>query len=107
MATDWSLMVPIAGVVFVGLFIAGMSLHKAFLEALRERHPAAWEELGSPTLIWNNSIANSLRSQRFLWASRYIGLEDAELNRLASALKVVSVLYAVIFAFLIWAVAAQ
>ncbi len=82
---------------FIGLFIVGFTLDGVLRRSLRRRHPEVWRSLGSPTLVMNNSISNGLRLERFLWASEYKALSDPALNRLALTIKVVFVVYTIVF----------
>lgn len=96
---------PATGVLvlaFLALLVVGFALERAFREALRQRHPAVWASLGSPTLIWNNSLANNFSTQRYLWTSRYGALGDKHLSGVALALKLVSVAYLLAFALLVY-----
>lgn len=64
---------------------------------LRAHHPNVWQELGEPSFR-NLTIASSGRSARFIRAGEYRGLSDPIVNRCATALKIVSLLYLGCFA---------
>jgi len=72
------LLIPLAVVAVIGF---GMSYR--FLAYLRNNHHEVWEELGSPSLILNNSIRNSLATMSFMWRKEYIRLGDHKLIRIA------------------------
>lgn len=54
-----------------------------FLAYLKNNHREAWEGLGSPSLILNNSIQNSLATWSFLRHKKYLQLGDDKLNQMA------------------------
>lgn len=96
-------MVPLLTLSLVGLFVVIVLLEALWRNAIRVRHPETWKALGSPTLILNNSIANSLRMERFLWRGEYRVLGDRGLNRLAASIKIAFVVYGAVFAAMILA----
>ncbi|MGH2620294.1 MAG: hypothetical protein ACRDHG_06945 [Anaerolineales bacterium] len=72
---------------FVGLWIALVGLVvlllwrvRGVLAHLETRHPGTWVELGKPTLVWNNSLANNLTFLRFLIRRQFRGLNDPQLE---------------------------
>ncbi len=71
--------------------VANWACSWLFLRRLQRRHPAAWSELGKPTMIWNNSLANSLAMAAFVYRSRYRVLHDPVLSRLALWMKLLFV----------------
>jgi len=77
-------------------FVIGLWNHVRIIGALRNRHGERWKELGSPTLIHNNSIANSRRLRAFLKNREYEQLDDAALSRLARLQRVVERGYMVV-----------
>ncbi|HYW92423.1 MAG TPA: hypothetical protein VFA95_08205 [Gammaproteobacteria bacterium] len=64
----------------------GTILYYRFLSRLRSHHRDVWRELGSPTMVANNSAQNYFAVRRFLKQRRFIGLDDAELESRACAL---------------------
>jgi hypothetical protein len=52
------------------------------LKILRTRHSNVCEQLGRPTLLLNNTIANQRRLKAFLGSSDFDSLADAELTKL-------------------------
>jgi hypothetical protein len=87
----------IIGSILVISFIVGMTLQYFLLRILRAKHPSTWEALGRPTLIANNSPANSIAVLRFIWRKDYSELDDAEFTRLADAVRLFMVLYFIFF----------
>lgn len=79
------------------LLLVGAVLMKWFYRRLEEYHREAWMELGSPTLILNNSMANQRRINRFLWSGAYRDLADPTLDRLALAARVFGGLSVLLF----------
>ena len=87
------LMFPMLGVWFV--------LSKKLFNILRDRHPAEWEELGriSPS---NSTPKNNIAYLLFLWRRKYLGIDDAQVVRLCSRLRVLgSVYFAFFFLFVL------
>ncbi len=49
---------------------------------LKNAHRKTWIDLGSPSIILNNSIRNGLLTVGFLFGSKYRTLNDQKLNRM-------------------------
>jgi hypothetical protein len=81
------------------LLPGGIVLHARFLRALRQSHPRAWESLGRPTMVLNNTIRNSRATQRFLRRREYGALADPRLSALCNVLRV----YTRVYTILLWA----
>ncbi len=81
--------------------VGGFFLTHVILRRLRTRHPDTWAELGSPTLVLNNTISNSLRTCRFIWDGEYRVLDDPVLDRLGAVLRLYWIAYALLFAALL------
>lgn len=64
---------------------------------LRIQHAAIYEELGSPTLIWNNSMRNQWLFFKFLFQGHWKSLGDQPLSKAAGFMRVWLVLYMVGF----------
>lgn len=79
------------------LFILVLAFHSKLLQRLKRRHPETWKSLGSPTLLLNNSIANSSRLLRFVHGKHYLELNDDELNRTARRLRAIEFAYVAAF----------
>ena len=48
---------------------------------LREHHRKLWGNLGSPEVMWNNTIQNGSSLSRFIWERQYATVGDMELER--------------------------
>ncbi len=60
----------------------GFWLYRGVLKDLRERHPAAWAELGSPTVVYYSSQEARRALGRFLSGEEAVAaLGDAEFSR--------------------------
>jgi hypothetical protein len=88
-------MIQVSTALLVLLFIPGIWLHSKVLSILRDRHVSKWRELGSPTLVKNNSPANSLAVLRFLWRREYAALSDRHLSRVCRTLSILYLVYTV------------
>lgn len=75
----------------------GAFLISWFYRRLRDYHPEQWAELGSPTLIFNMSMAIQRRVSRFLWRGAYRRLNDPTLDRIAVAAKVLGAVTFLLF----------
>jgi hypothetical protein len=49
---------------------------------LRDKHPVTYENLGSPSLFYNNSVKNNLLFLRFLCKSEFDFLDDPPLVKM-------------------------
>lgn len=67
--------------------ITGAGLYSRLLTVLRSRHSEVWKALGSPTLIVNNTLRNSLHMWRFVYGGGYRKLEDQDVDRLVTWLR--------------------
>jgi hypothetical protein len=90
-------------IILMTCVVIGFAMHSQLLRQLRARHPQVWESLGRPTLIMNNSVANGLAVQRFLWRKEFQTLGDPEFARLAERLRTFGICYLVFFGLvLVW-----
>jgi hypothetical protein len=67
---------------------------------LRTRHPSTFEEIGSPSLFWNNSMRNNWLFLWFLFSSRPGQLNDPAIGRVAICMRIHMVCYFILFACL-------
>lgn len=91
-------------ILLILLFVScafGFFLQHVFLSQLRSRHSQKWEALGRPTLFLNNSIANGLAVQRFLWRGEYRALGDRTFARLGNFMRVYMAAYLALFVLII------
>lgn len=89
-------LLPILFILLIVNSIVGLVLRNVFLAQLRSRHRQTWDALGRPTLL-NNSIANGLKVQRFLWRQEYRILGDGPFARFGSFLRFYMVAYLLLF----------
>lgn len=78
------------------LFIIGIGLAWLDLDRLKKKHIQVWIELGSPSLILNNSISNNLKVMRFMWRNEHRRLNDEYLNRIIALEKILFLIYSTI-----------
>ena len=76
----------------------GISAHAFLVRRLRSHHSNIWEELGSPTLVLNNSISNGLAVQKCIRSGRLESLDDPVLARTSKALRCMGPIYVAAFA---------
>jgi hypothetical protein len=94
-------------VVWRGLMVAvviGLIAHWAMLKLMRERHPAIWSELGSPSLFMNNSVQNGMAVLRYLWRRTYLGTQDEAFIRICTFNRWYGLLYLAVFVVLLFLV---
>ncbi len=84
--------------------VVGLILRYRFIAWLKKTQPAAWQELGSPTLFTNNSLKNYLAVRKFLKSMDSSNIGDPELAKRGRALvffnKVYFLFFAVMFALM-------
>ena len=78
---------------FCALGIVVVTIHyvillSKLLSLLKEAHESAFERLGRPSLITNNSLQHTGKLLRFLFTREYISLQDPNVARLAGILRV-------------------
>ena len=88
----------IAFVILVVCCAVGFWLHHRFLSVLRERHSDIWKELGSPTLVANNSPQSFFVIRRFLRKMNSLNISDPDLMRRGNALLMFQNFYFLLFA---------
>lgn len=71
----------------LAVMILGAVLYSRLLALLRDRHSEAWKTLGSPTLVANNTLRNSLAMWRFVFLGQHRRLVDKEVDGLAGWLR--------------------
>ena len=86
---------------FLFCLALGVSLNAWFVRHLREMHPGAWKDLGSPSSFFAGKTSSLLRKSVYLWSSGYRQLNDCRLNRIGAALKLVTAAYFLLFLTLI------
>ncbi len=86
----------IAAIVFMVLFafqflgtVAYLFLIAGLFKRLKASHTPVWEALGSPSLFLNNNIRNNWLVLRWLWAKRYMDLQEADTIDLAGTVRAV------------------
>src|SRR4051812_16654768 len=78
--------------------ICSFILSYRFLGFLRNKHPDIWVSLGSPTLFFNNSLANNIAVMNVLRRRQYLHVGDGELTRRSRQLWILGRLYLLLFA---------
>jgi len=64
---------------------------------LRTRHPEKYEQLGSPSLIWNNSMRNQWLFTKFMFSGQFHEFVDVALSRAIIFMRVWLIAYLVLF----------
>ena len=79
--TAYLAVMVVVGVAYIPLYLRALSILKA-------RHRHEFERLGSPSLVMNNSLGNTLAFQRFLFTRKYRELNDTELEKILDICRV-------------------
>jgi len=89
---------PLGAMAGVWLVLVAWLLHR-----LRNRHALTYEAIGSPSLIWNNSLRSNWLFLRFLYSPRRLELGDEPASRVVGVLRVLFPLYFLLFiALVVW-----
>ena len=81
--------------------IIGLVLPCLVLDRLKKKHPQVWRELGSPSLFFNNSISNNIKTMRFIWRNEHRYLNDQYLNQIVALEKWLFLVYSISFAMFV------
>ena len=79
MTISESLILAVLGICFMG----GIILQMVFNSFLKHNHEDVWIKLGSPSLIYNNSLKNMIAVYKYLWKKEYKKINDKKLHHLA------------------------
>lgn len=92
-------------ILLIVLFVAVVRKYSSILTILRTKHVLTWAELGRPSLISNNSMANGIAMLDFLMKKRFMTLNDVPLVSICvayvSLLKVYFALFIIEFLLVI------
>jgi hypothetical protein len=77
---------PCFAVLFVAVAVWLMYVLRLF-SLLRDNHPSTFEEMGSPSLFWNNSVRNNVLFLKFLFSSKWRALGDPEVETVVLGLR--------------------
>ena len=80
-------------IVLAAFAVVIIYLNYQLLTLLRNNHPTKWHELGSPTLILNNSIKNNMAVLKFLKNKDYLELSDQKLAKVSRLLWSMGLIY--------------
>ena len=70
-------------------------------KTLETRHPEAYEAMGKPSLIMNNSISSNIAFIKFLFGRNWKVLKDEGLSKLGNTMLIFFMVYVVGFIFLV------
>jgi hypothetical protein len=88
--------IPLFGLLFALVAIWFLLVSRLF-HRLRDYHPSAYVAIGSPTLLWNNSLRNQWLFLKFLLASQWRDLNDPLISRTVPLLRIWLVVYPILF----------
>ena len=78
------------------LLALNLYLRSKILNLLRESHEEIWKELGSPSLVQNNSFENGVATLRFIWGRGHRRLNDPSLDQLMRTERMLHVIQGVV-----------
>ena len=67
---------------FIGVLV-WFGLCVKLFNALKERHPETYENMGSPGLFRNNTLSNNISFMRFLFKKEWRTLDDKGISKLS------------------------
>lgn len=87
-------------VLFGLMMVMGLTwlvLLKAIFSCLEKHHPEKYEEMGKPSLFWNNSMKTGYTTLKFISKREHKTLGNSFLSRLSDAALVICLLYLSVF----------
>ena len=90
------LSVPIFGIAILWLVLVAWTFRR-----LRVRHTAAYEAIGSPSLIWNNSMRHNWLFAKFIVQGQWRLLGDPQLAVIIRTMQMLFVAYVTAFIALV------
>jgi len=97
-----SYVLPILFITFMLYTIGGFFLAHKLLLLLKENHFEKWKELGSPTLVMNNSIKNNLAMWAFIKNKEYLELNDPWLTKMCQSVRIYGIIYLLFFILIVF-----
>lgn len=88
--------VKLAMIILAALIATNFYIRGKILNLLRESHEEVWKELGSPSLVQNNSFENGVATLRFIWKRGHRELNDSSLDQLARTERMLHVIQGVV-----------
>lgn len=89
-------LVKLAMVALAILLAWNLYLRSKILKLLRESHEEVWKELGSPSLVQNNSFENGVATLRFIWGHGHRRLNDPALDQLVRMERMLHIIQGVV-----------
>jgi hypothetical protein len=81
-------------IVFAATYVfVGLGLTSYILSYLKTHHKSTYVDLGSPSLIANNTPSNNWLFLKFIFTNSYKNLGDSKLSRLCVTLKYIQVVW--------------
>ena len=87
--------------ILVAMAYTGLALLAWLFRRLRRRHPATYEAIGSPSLVWNNSLRNNWLFLKFVLSAKPSKLGDRAVERTVGFIRVFFVVYVIYFLCLV------
>ena len=96
----FSFIVPLFFILFASVFV-WFGLVSRLYKILATDHPQKYEEMGKPTLFWNNSPRSGWLLVKFIMKREYLGLRNQKLAKLGNFMFGFFVVYGILFGILI------
>jgi len=91
--------IPLFFILFASVFV-WFGMVSRFYKTLESEHPDKYEEMGKPTLFWNNSPRSAFVLVRFILTKEFIRLGNMKLTRLGNYMYWFFIAYLVLFSVL-------
>ena len=79
------------------MVVVWFTLITRLFNQLRDKHPVTYENLGSPSLFYNNSIRNNFLFLRFLCKNEFESLDDPPLVKMCRFARIYLSSYMILF----------
>jgi len=90
---------PLFFILFASVFV-WFGMVSRLYKTLESEHPDKYEEMGKPTLFWNNSPRSAIILVRFILKREFISLGNMKLTKLGNYMYWFFIVYVVLFSVL-------
>ena len=94
-----SFFLPLFGMLFASVIVWFVLVSKLY-KTLESEHPQKYEEMGRPTLFWNNSPRSGWVLVKFIMKKEYFGLKNQKLVKLGNFMFGFFIAYGILFGVL-------
>lgn len=91
--------IPLFFILFASVFV-WFGMVSRLYKTLESEHPDIYEDMGKPTLFWNNSPRSAVVLVKFIMRKKYIHLGNMNLTRLGNFMYWFFIAYLLLFSVL-------